>query len=58
VDITALVLSHLVVAGDSFKGYEVSMSLSSACPFVAERPMYFNASGYQGGDIQLGYSGD
>jgi streptogramin lyase len=57
VDITAIVLNHLIVRGDSFKGYEVSMSLSSTGAFVAERPMYFNASGYQGGDDQLGYTG-
>jgi streptogramin lyase len=57
VDITAMVIQHLIVPGDSFKGYEVSMSLSSTGAFVAERPMYFNASGYQGGDDQIGYTG-
>lgn len=57
VDITAMVLNHLIVPGDTFKGYEVSMSVSSNGAFVAERPMYFNAFGYQGGDDQIGYMG-
>jgi len=57
VDITAMVVQHLLIPGDSFKGYEVSMSLSGNGAFVAERPMYFNASGYQGGDDQIGYTG-
>ena len=58
VDITAVVLKNLIVPGDTFKGYEVSMAVqSSAGAFVAERPMYFNASGYNGGDDTIGYYG-
>jgi len=58
VDITAMVIQHLLMPGDTVKGYEVSMSLSSTGgAFVAERPMYLNASGYQGGDDQIGYTG-
>ena len=58
VDIVATVLQHLYHSGDGYKGYEVSMAVqSSSGPFVAERPMYWNASGTQGGDDVIGYSG-
>ena len=58
VDITALVLSHLYYAGSSFTAFEVSMVVqSSNGVFVAERPMYWNASGTQGGTDAIGYTG-
>ena len=58
VGITGMVLAHLIVPGDTVKGYEVSMAVQSAGgPFVAERPMYFNASGQQGGSDVIGYLG-
>lgn len=58
VDITGMVIQHLIQSGDSYPGYEVSMTVSSANgPFVAERPMYWNASGTQGGSDVIGYSG-
>ncbi len=58
-DIAAIVLQHLYHNGDGFEGFEVSMALQSKSgPFVAERPMYWNASGTQGGDDVIGYRGN
>ena len=58
VDITALVLGHLYHAGSSYTAFEVSMVVqSSNGVFVAERPMYWNASGTQGGTDAIGYTG-
>jgi endoglucanase len=58
VDIVATVMQHLYHKGDSYPGYEVSMAVqSNSGPFVAERPMYWNASGTQGGGDVIGYSG-
>jgi hypothetical protein len=54
----ATVIQHLYHNGDGYPGYEVSLAVqSSSGPFVAERPMYWNASGTQGGDDVIGYSG-
>src|SRR5205085_8083071 len=58
VDLVGVVIQHLYHNGDGFKGYEVSMALqSSSGPFVAERPMYWNASNTTGGSDVIGYSG-
>jgi hypothetical protein len=60
VDIVAMVLQHLIVPGDTFKGFEVSMIVqSSTGPFIAERPSYWNtgSGGTQGGTDVIGYSG-
>ncbi|GAC1345192.1 MAG: hypothetical protein NVSMB27_07080 [Ktedonobacteraceae bacterium] len=58
IDITGAVIQHLYQPNDGFKGYEVSLSVqSSNGSFVAERPMYWNASGTQGGSDVLGYTG-
>ncbi len=61
VDITALVLQHLVQRGDNYRGYQVSMSVQTTTAnsvFVAERPMYFNLSGnIQGGTDVVGFTG-
>jgi hypothetical protein len=60
VDITGMTLQHLIVPGDTFKGYEISMAVqSSDGPFVAERPMYWNTGpgGTQGGSDVIGYIG-
>jgi len=58
VDIVAMVLQHMYHSGDTFKAFEISMALqSSSSPFVAERPMYWNASGTQGGDDVIGFTG-
>jgi streptogramin lyase len=58
VDIVAVVIGHLYHSGDGYAGFEVSMAVqSSSGPCVAERPMYWNASGTQGGHDVIGYSG-
>ena len=60
VDITAMVMQHLIVSNDTYRGYEVSMVVqSSSGAFVAERPMYWNtgSSGTQGGSDVGGYLG-
>jgi len=58
VDMVAIVIQHLYHAGDNYNGYEISLAVqSSGGPFVVERPMYWNASGTQGGSDVIGYSG-
>src|SRR6266487_991121 len=58
VDMVATVLQHLYHNGDGYNGFEISMAVqSSNGPFVVERPMYWNASGTQGGSDVIGYSG-
>jgi hypothetical protein len=58
VDIVGMVTQHLYRSGNGYQGYEVSMAVqSSSGPFVVERPMYWNASGTQGGSDVIGYSG-
>ena len=44
---------------DGTAGYQASMTVQTTDgnAFVAERPMYWNASGTQGGDDVLGYTG-
>ena len=56
VDITGMILSHLY-NGTGFQGYEDSIVVQSSGVFVAERPMYWNASGTQGGSDVIGYIG-
>jgi len=57
-DITAMVINHLYRSGEGFAGYEISMVVQSPNgPFVAERPMYWNAAGTQGGTDVIGYIG-
>ena len=57
VDITGMVIRSLYRSGEGFAGYEVSMVVQSSGVFVAERPIYWNASGTQGGDDVIGYTG-
>jgi hypothetical protein len=58
VDMVAIVIGHLFHAGDGYNGYEISLAVqSSTGPFVVERPMYWNASGTQGGSDVIGYAG-
>ena len=58
VDMVAIVIGHLYHPGDGYNGYEISLAVqSSNGPCVVERPMYWNASGTQGGSDVLGYSG-
>ena len=51
-------LQHLIQPGDTYLGYEVSLTVqSNTGPFVAERPMYWNTnpSGTQGGSDVIGF---
>ena len=61
VDIVRTVLSSLYHNGDGFKGVEASMTVQTTSvqggPFVAERPMYWNAAATQGGTDIIGYYG-
>jgi endoglucanase len=62
VDVTALVVQHLIKPGGGYTGYEISMTIQAGSPgayFVAERPMYWNtgSSGTQGGSDVIGYIG-
>ncbi|HEY6408743.1 MAG TPA: hypothetical protein VIY29_14880, partial [Ktedonobacteraceae bacterium] len=58
VDMAAIVSQHLYRPTDGFKGYEISLAVQSVGgPFVVERPMYWNASGTQGGSDVIGYAG-
>ncbi len=61
VDVTALVLQHLVQKGDNYRGYQVSMHVQTTTAgtvFVAERPMYFSLSAnIQGGTDVVGFTG-
>jgi hypothetical protein len=58
VDMVAMVIQHMYHAGDGYNGYEISLAVqSSSGPFVVERPMYWNASGTQGGSDVIGYIG-
>jgi len=51
------VIQHLYHKGDGYNGYEVSMAVqSNSGPFIAERPMYCNAAGSQGGSDVIGYN--
>jgi hypothetical protein len=57
VDVTGMILDHLYRSGTGFAGYEDSMVVQSSGVFVAERPLYWNDSGTQGGDDVFGYAG-
>ena len=61
IDVGALVSQHLLQPGESYRGYEVSMTVqSTGGVFVAERPMYWDtgSSGTQGGSDVIGYMGN
>ncbi len=56
-DIVGTVIQHLYHKADGYNGYEVSMAAqSNSGPFIAERPMYWDAAGTQGGSDVIGYS--
>ncbi len=58
VDMVATVIQHMFHPNDGYNGYEISLAVqSSSGPFVVERPMYWNASGTQGGSDVIGFSG-
>jgi hypothetical protein len=56
-DINTIVRQHLYQSGESNSGYNVSMTVQSSGYFVAERPMYWNVPGTQGGSDVIGYTG-
>jgi streptogramin lyase len=53
------VVLQMYHTGDGTAGYQVSMTVQTTggSVFVAERPMYWNVSGSQGGDDVIGYIG-
>jgi len=57
VNINEVVVQHLVHPNDGVGDYEVSMTVqtSDGSVFVAERPMYWNASATQGGSDVIGF---
>ncbi len=59
IDINQVVVQNLLHPDDGVGGYEVSMTVQTAdgSVFVAERPMYWNYSGTQGGSDVIGYTG-
>jgi hypothetical protein len=57
-DMVAIVQQHVFHADNGYQGYEISIAVqSSNGPFVVERPIYWNASGTQGGSDVIGYAG-
>lgn len=58
VDITSLVLQNMISAGADRGSYEVAMTVytPSGAPFIAERPLYWNADGTQGGSDVIGFA--
>lgn len=57
-DVTGIILRYVYHQNDGYPGFEVSMVVQSLDgPFVAERPMYFNSGGQQGGTDVIGYVG-
>jgi len=57
VDITGMIINHLYRSGTGFAGFEDSMVVQSTGVFVAERPIYWNASSTTGGSDVIGYIG-
>ncbi len=59
VNINDVVVNNLVHPNDGVGDYEVSMTVQTTdgSVFVAERPMYWNASATQGGSDVIGYIG-
>ena len=60
VDIVATMLKNMCPSGSPTPCFEVSMTVqtvNNGGAFVAERPMYFNAAGQQGGTDTIGYTG-
>jgi virginiamycin B lyase len=59
VNVDEVVVQHLLHPNDGVGGYEVSMTVQTTdgSVFVAERPMYWNYSGTQGGSDVIGYIG-
>ena len=55
IDVGNIVLAYMYHSIDGNNGYEVSMALQSSSAFVAERPMYWNIAGTQGGTDAVGF---
>ena len=55
----AVASAYSFAEGYAYAGYQVSLTVQTTdkSVFVAERPLYWNASGTQGGDDVLGYLG-
>jgi len=58
-NLNEVVVQHLLHPNDGVGGYEISMTVQTTdgSVFVAERPMYWNYSGTQGGSDIIGYIG-
>jgi polyvinyl alcohol dehydrogenase (cytochrome) len=59
VNVDEPVVLRMFHSGDGTAGYQVSLTVQTTdkSVFVAERPLYWNAGGTQGGDDVLGYLG-
>lgn len=59
ININEIVVLHMLHANDGTAGYQASLTVQTTdgSVFVAERPMYWNVNGSQGGDDILGYTG-
>ena len=59
VNINEIVVLRMLQPDDGTAGYQDSMTVqtTNGSVFVAERPMYWNVNGTQGGDDVLGYTG-
>ncbi len=59
VNLNEVVVQHLLHANDGVGGYEISLTVQTTdgSVFVAERPMYWNYHGTQGGSDIIGYIG-
>jgi hypothetical protein len=59
VNLNEVVVQHLLQPNDGVGGYEISLTVqtTNGSVFVAERPMYWNYSGTQGGSDVIGYIG-
>jgi len=59
VNINEIVVLRMLHPNDGTAGYQASMTVqtTTGSVFVAERPMYWNVNGTQGGDDVLGYIG-
>src|SRR4029077_20738474 len=53
--INSEVLTYMYHPTDGNNVYEVSMAVQSSSAFVAERPMYWNIAGTQGGTDAVGF---
>ena len=59
-NVTDAEVQHMYHTNDGTAGYQVSMTVQTTnrAVFVAERPLYWNAAGTQGGSDIIGYTGN